>query len=263
MAEISGAREAVLTTTANVLLDARRTGKPLQDLPADLMPANEAEAFFVQDVMMKAYGEVGGYKIGARGPEQVPFFAPMPTAWMGENGSLFKGAMHRLHGVEAEIAFRMGADLRPRATPYTREQVLAAVGSCHPAIEVVESAFVDPRAVPREASFADMQMHGGFVAGPAIDEWQTIDWAAEAVTLTIDSSVRAEKVGSNPGGNDLVRLLVYLANEGTARTHGLRAGQYITTGSWTGLLWANALDTVKVEFAHAQAVSLQFAGRGD
>lgn len=262
MAAIIGAREGVLTTTANVLLNARRTGNPIQNLPPELMPANDAEAFFVQDTMMQAYGEIGGYKIGARGPDQEPFFAPMPAAWMGENGSLFRGAMHRLHGVEAEIAFRMGADLPPRATPYTREEVFAAIGSCHPAIEIVEAAFVDPRAVPREASFADMQMHGGFVAGPAIADWQSIDWSAEAVTLTIDSSVRAEKTGSNPGGNDLLRLLVYLANEGAARTHGLRAGQFITTGSWTGLLWANALDTVRVTFATAGVVSLEFAGQG-
>ncbi len=263
MATIPGAREGVLYDTANVLLNARRTGTPIHNLPANLMPANDAEAFFVQDVMMRAYGEVGGYKIGARGPEEEPFFAPMPAAWMGENGTLFRGAMHRLHGVEAEIAFRMGTDLPPRATPYTRDEVVAAIGSCHPAIEIVETAFVDPRAVPREASFADMQMHGGFVAGPPITDWQSIDWSAEAVTLTIDSSVRAEKVGSNPGGSDLVRLLVYLANEGAARTHGLRAGQFVTTGSWTGLLWANALDAVSVHFATAGSVSLEFAGQGE
>ena len=263
MDNISGAREGVLSTTANVLLNARRTGKPIQNLPADLMPSNDAEAFFVQDTMMRAYGEIGGYKIGARGPDQEPFFAPMPLSWMGENGSVFRGAMRRLHGVEAEIAFRMGADLQKRATAYTREEVVAAIASCHPAIEVVESAFVDPRAVEREASFADMQMHGGFVAGPAIADWQLIDWSAEAVTLVIDGSVRAEKVGSNPGGNDLLRLMVYLANEGSARTGGLRAGQYVTTGSWTGLLWANALDAVMVEFAHAGSVTLQFAGRGE
>ncbi len=261
MADSSGSRQNVLYSTANVLLDARRTGKPLENLPADLMPADEAEAFFVQDIMMKAYGEIGGYKIGARGPDQEPFFAPMPAGWMGESGSMFRGAMHRLHGVEAEIAFRMGTDLPPSATPYTREAVIAAIASCHPAIEMVESAFTDPRTVAREASFADMQMHGGFVSGPAIANWQSIDWATEAVTLTIDGSVRTQKVGSNPGGNDLLRLLVYLANEGAKRTHGLHEGQFITTGSWTGLLLANPLDAVVVEFAHAGSVSLQLAGR--
>ena len=259
MAEISGAREAVLYNTANALLDARRTNMPLPDLPADLQPADENEAFFVQDVMAETFGAIGGWKISARGADAEPFFAPMPQAWISESGTVFGGTTHRLRGVECEIAFRLGQDLPRRGTAYTREELSASLASCHPAIEIIESAFVDPLAVARPASFADMQMHGGFVAGPAITDWQSIDWAAEKVTLVVDGSVRVEKIGSNPAGTDLLRLLVYLANQGAARTGGLRAGQYVTTGSWTGITWAGAASTVMAEFAHAGSADLRFA----
>ena len=261
MPPLTAAREAVLFDTADFLLNHRRTGVPVEDLPLQLRPVTEQEAFFVQDTMIRAYGEIGGWKIGARTPDGVPFFAPMPEAWMGENGTLFRGPMHRLHGVEAEIAFQFVRDLPPRAELYTRDEVAAAIGSCHPAIEIIESAIKDPLAVARESMFADMQMHGGFVAGPAVPQWTEIDWQNEPVRLMVDGSVREERVASNPGGVDFLRLLTFLANEGAVRTGGLRAGQWVTTGSWTGVTWATPSAEVRVEFGHAGRVSMQFESK--
>ncbi|MFN2975485.1 2-keto-4-pentenoate hydratase [Terriglobus aquaticus] len=261
MTELSAARENVLFRTADFLLDHRRTGEPVADIPEELLPLSEQEAFFVQDTMMRAYDEIGGWKIGARSPDGTPFFAPMPAQWMGANGTLFRGPMHRLHGVEAEIAFQLKSDLPKRSEPYTRDEVLSAIGSCHSAIEVIESALLEPLSAPRESMMADMQMHGGFVAGPAIPNWQDIDWQKEGVHLMVDGSVRVENVASNPGGTDFLRLLTYLANEGSHRTGGLRAEQWITTGSWTGVTWATPSAQVSVEFDHAGSVSLQFAAQ--
>ncbi len=259
MMSVSAAREAVLQQTADALLAARRTGLPVADLPPELAPANETEAFAVQDIMGVAFGPVGGWKIGASGPEGVPFFAPMPVAWMGENGTIFTGKTHRLRGVESEIAFHIGKDVQPRTKPYSRNEVIAAIASCHPAIEILESAYVDPMVIPRANMLADLQMHGGFVPGPPVPEWQQIDWSAEHVTLTIDGAVRVENTGSSPAGPDLVRLLVYLANEGAARTHGLKQGDWITTGSWTGVSWAGAGSEAIAHFSNAGRVGMQFA----
>ncbi len=258
MASLSAARESVLLDAANALLNARRTAVPLPDLPVELYPADDDEAFYIQDRMGEAFSPRGGWKVGGHGPDTTPFFAPMPAPWMGENGALFRGQTHRLHGVEAEIAFRLAQDLPPRATPYSREEVVAAVGTCHPAIEILESAFVDPQAVPRVSMLADMQMHGGFVAGPPILEWQKIDWAQESVTLIIEGSVRHESTASNPAGTDLLRLLAFLANEGSARTGGLKRGEWITTGSWTGVTWALAGAAVTARFRQAGDANLQF-----
>lgn len=256
---ISAIREAVLLRTTDELLTARRTHTPLAGLPDELKPTNEAEAFVVQDLMAQAYGTVGGWKVGAAGSQGVPFFAPMPAGWMGENGSLFRGQTHRLLGVEAEIAFRMGADLPRRDEPYTRDEVSASIESCHPAIEILESAFIDPQIVSRTDMLADLQMHGGFVAGPAVPEWHTIDWAAEGITLTVDGAVRYDNKGTAPGGPDLIRLLLYLANEGAARTGGLKRGDWVTTGSWSGLNWASPGAEVIAHFQHAGRATLLFA----
>ena len=119
---ITAAREASLQQTADVLQTARRTYTPIEDLPPSLAPADETEAFAVQDIVAEAFGGRGGWKIGAAGSEGTPFFAPMVAVWMGEDGSLFRGGNHRLRGVEAEIAFQMKDDLPPgpRDTHATR-----------------------------------------------------------------------------------------------------------------------------------------------
>jgi 2-keto-4-pentenoate hydratase len=252
---MTGPRESILQQTANLLLDARRTGNTLAELPAHLVPDGIAEVCFVQDLVAAAFGPVGGYKIGAPSPEATPAFAPMPAAWIAPGGSRLATARYR--GVEAEIAFLVGKDLPPSTTPYTRDEVLAAMASCHPAIEVLESAFTDP-VLSTPGAQSDLQTHGGFVYGPAFEGWRSIDFSKENVVLSIDGVVRVERTGSNTSG-DLLRLLPYLANEGAARTGGLRAGQWITTGSWTGNTLATAGSTVEACFSSAGRVQMFFA----
>jgi 2-keto-4-pentenoate hydratase len=253
---MTGAREAQLTQVVDTLLDARRTATPITDLPTELVPTDIAEVYFVQDKLAAAYGEIGGWKIGAPTPEATPVFAPMPLAWIAASGSTLKNIRYR--GLEAEIAFLVGQDLPPRTTPYSREEVIEAMASCHPAIEVLESAFIDPTQAAKFASLADLQMHGGFIYGPAVANWQSIDFNTEHVTLAVDGVVRVERTGSNTSG-DLVKLLPWLANEGAARTGGLRAGQWITTGSWTGNTLATTDSSVEVLFSTAGRVDLRFA----
>ena len=252
---MNGDREKDLINAANMLLDARRTGVLLQDLPEDLRPTDMTEVYAVQDLVAAAYGTIGGWKIGAPNPETTPLFAPMPRVWIGPANSVVTG---RYRGLEAEIAFLIGRDLPPRATPYTRPEVLDAMASCHPVIEELETALIDPASASRLSSLADLQMHGGFIYGAPFTEWTMNDWGAEQVSLATDGVLRVERTGSNTSG-DLLGLLVYLANEGSARTGGLRAGQWITTGSWTGNTIASAGSSVDVTFSHAGSVSFHFA----
>ncbi|MHB1023904.1 MAG: 2-keto-4-pentenoate hydratase [Acidobacteriaceae bacterium] len=256
---ISAQRKDQLMQAAEILLEARRTLTPISDLPTELQPASQEEAYFVQDQIAIAFGPIGGWKVGAPSPDATPLFAPMPLAWITKSDSLLEGPLHRFRGLEAEIAFCIGKDLPPRTTPYSREEVTAAIGSCHPAIEVLETAIADPRQCARFTQVADIQIHGGFVYGPQVANWQQIDFAREDVSISVDGDVRVEGTGSNPAGTDLLRLVTWLANDGAVRTGGLKAGDWITTGSWTGNTLASAGSTALVNFAHAGRVALRFA----
>jgi 2-keto-4-pentenoate hydratase len=253
---MTGEREKQLMSAAAMLLDARRTNTPIEDLPVDLRPVTLDEAYFVQDRLAIAYGEIGGWKVGAPTADATPMFAPMPWAWIASNNALL-GGRHRFRGLEAEIAFLIGKDLPSREKAYSRDEVEAAITSCHPAIEVIESGLADPLQATKLSMVADLQMHGAFVYGAAVADWQRIDFSKERVTLAVDGVVRVERTGSNTSG-DLRRLLPWLANEGAARTGGLKAGQWVTTGSWTGVSLAIAGSQVDVDFSTAGGVHLRF-----
>ena len=76
---LTAERESHLRSLADLLLDARRTGKTIDALPEHLVPSSMEEAYFVQDEMMTAYGEVGGYKVGAASPDAEPLLTSVTT----------------------------------------------------------------------------------------------------------------------------------------------------------------------------------------
>ncbi len=261
---ISDSRKSDLISAADLFVKARQTAQPIPDLPDALKPASLEEAYFVQDTMAKAIqgGSSDGirsWKVGAPTPDATPLFGPMISGWIGGDASVLGEPRHRFRGLEAEIAFLVGQDLPPREKPYTRAEIIVAIASCHAAIEELETGLVDPSTVERFTMIADLQMHGGFIHGPAVPRWEQIDFARESVTLAVDGTVRVERTGSNTAGSDLLRLVLYLANEGAGRTGGLQRGGWVTTGSWTGNTPASAGSAVEVRFSNAGPVSLRFA----
>lgn len=216
-----------------LLLEARRTRQPIAELPVALRPQTLNEAYAVQDRIAEALGPVGGWKVGAARAGDIPLFAPMPLlGGFARSGQMIAGTLSRMRGIEAEMAFSLGIDLPRRAMPYTRDEVLASIAACHPAIEILETAYEDPDKVDAFSRIADLQMNGGFVYGEAYPDWKKVDLAAEMATMSVDGAVRVESHAIE--GFDPVHLLTWLANEGQSRTGGLQAGDWITTGSWTG-----------------------------
>jgi 2-keto-4-pentenoate hydratase len=254
---VAGVDRERLYQAAEVLLEARRTLQPIDDLPAALRPRTIEEAYFVQDLMLRALGTVGGWKVGATSAEATPLYAPMPGENFAASGELIGKQMRRLRGVEAEIAFLMNKNLPPRSAPYTRDELLDAIASCHPAIELLESALLNPDAADRLTAIADLQSNGGFIYGEAVNGWRNLDFGAENAQLNVDGFVRVTN-GKNGAGADLLRLVLWLANEAQDRTGGLLAGQWITTGSWTGKVLAGSGSTVTAHFPLFGEVTVRF-----
>jgi 2-keto-4-pentenoate hydratase len=64
------------------------------------------------------------------------------------------GANH-MRVAEAEFAFRMAVDLPPRREPYSVDEVLAAVATLHPTIEIPDSRYDDFTVVGAAQLIAD------------------------------------------------------------------------------------------------------------
>ena len=61
---------------ARALYAARRDGVRLA--PGALQPADQQAAYAIQDATLAALGTIGGWKVGARGPNLEPHCAPLP-----------------------------------------------------------------------------------------------------------------------------------------------------------------------------------------
>jgi 2-keto-4-pentenoate hydratase len=220
-----------------LLLDARRTRRALEALPPESRPADAAAAYAVQDELVAALGGIGGWKVGASSPTAEPGCSPLPAPGIVRSGHAFARDAFRLNGLEAELAFTLGRDLPPRAAPYTEADVLAALRSVHPAIEIVDSRFADIRSVDPLSALADFASHGALVVGPGRAGDLHVDQTRQRVRLAAGGTTLYEGIGGNAAG-DVFRLLAWLANHAAARCGGLRAGQIVTTGSCSGLSFA-------------------------
>lgn len=241
---------------AALFLTTRRGASPrLDGLPEAMRPATEADAYGIQHAVSAAMGGIDGWKVGSPNPAATHFTcAPLPSGTVSDGPLTVRGSDR---GVEAEIALRLGRDLPPRETPYSLAEVRDAIASAHPAIEVLESRFVDAAAAGAMSALADSLSNHSLVLGPAIAGWNDIDLTTETVRLLVDG-VEIKTGTANPGG-EMLRLVAWLANEGTRWAGGLRAGQVVTTGSWTGKDYTAPGAEVAAQFARCGTATLRFA----
>lgn len=242
---------------AAALLLAVRDGRSplLDDLPPALQPQSEADSYAIQRAVVARLGPIGGWKVGSPAPDSPRFTcAPIPAAAIMADGATITGS-DRV--VEAEIAVRLGRDLPPREQPYTAADLRAAIASVHPALEILATRFADGTAAGPLATLADASSNHSLLLGPPVAGWEAVELAEETVQLRVDGTVVKTGTG-NPGG-DMLRLLVWLANTGARAAGGLRAGQAVTTGSWTGKDPAGPGQTVVAQFGRCGAATLRFA----
>lgn len=180
-------------------------------------------------------GTLGGWKVGARGPQAEPACAPLPRSGLMPSGARLTGPRWAMRGVELELAIRLGRDLPPHPTAAQMQQ---AVDSVLPVIEIVETRLADWKDSSPLAQMADLQSHGALVLGePQRVAPASLDLRTVEAYLAFDGQPVASTRGGNPA-QDLWRLLEWLATHAASQGMPLRAGDVITTGSCTGMLFA-------------------------
>lgn len=224
---------------ALILAEARRSGQPIEGLPSEVAPTTEEEAWAVQREVMRLLGlSVGGWKCAAP-PGRPQSGAAMPAAGFVRSPARQALPWGQQLGIEAEIAIRIGADLPGRpGRPYTRADILDAIAGVMAAIELVQSRYTDLRAVSNFEAMADSIAHFGFVYGEDAPGWRSLDLAKRPVRLTFGEEVKVDQIGGNPSSDPLLPV-VWLANRLPEIGTHLRAGEVVTTGSCTGLIFAN------------------------
>jgi 2-keto-4-pentenoate hydratase len=219
---------------AALLIATRRGRQRIERLPEACRPVDVAAGYALQSKVVAGLGEVGGYKIGAGGPDETPLYAPILTHEIHPSGvslslAAFPGAL-----IEAEIAFRLRCDLPHRDAAYDLAEVAAAVETL-PALEIFGSRYLDPGAVSEGENLADCLANAGLIVGqpftpPRSGHDASRDIASWNIDLVIDGKTGSVRAARHPVGDPL-RLVVWLANHLRGRGDGLRTGQVVTTGA--------------------------------
>ena len=240
---------------AELLLSARRDrSQRLRAIPEAIRPKTAEQSYLIQREIMTQLGAIGGWKVGSPSASAETFTcAPLPARGILNSPAEITGSDR---GIEAEIAVRLGADLPARDARYTEAELRGAIASAHPAIEVLDSRFADPGAADPLSALADSLSHHSLVLGPPIPDWERLDIAAESVRVLLDGREVKHGAGNPAGG--MVRLLLWLANTGARWAGGLREGQVVTTGSWTGKDVAAPGEEARIRFDHCGEVSMRF-----
>lgn len=220
-----------ISHAVSVLLDARRSGR--QVAPPFALRDRDA-IYAIQDGVAQATGPVAGWKTGARTPTAEPSAAPLLAGSLVRSPARFDGKTMHMIGVEVEISFHIVRDILSRSDPVGRDEALDAVGDAFVGMEVVDTRLADFENVSPEWLSADNQMNHALVIGDSVKAWRALDWTNLQVRLAIDGKVELDQKGGL-GAVDPVRPLAWMIDHAVRFRGGIRKGQAITTGSWTGL----------------------------
>jgi 2-keto-4-pentenoate hydratase len=240
---------------AHILVQARRDMTPLTGLPDALKPTSIDEAHAIQDEVSHQLGKlIAGFKAMAPANGE-------PTRGVIYGGTIFPSpcklpaAKVPQCGVEGEVAFIFRRDLPARAQPYTRNEVASVVDACA-VIEVVHSRFAQKAPVSNLEKLADSISNGALVHDVPQSDWRDLQLGKLKVTLKVNGKSRIDQIGGHPTGDPL-GIAVVLANLWRDKG-GVRAGQFVTCGSFTGLIFLKPGDICSVRFEDLGAAEVTF-----
>jgi 2-keto-4-pentenoate hydratase len=238
----------------NALRDARKSGEKLTHYPGPA-PQSMAEAFAIQSAVRTSIGwKQAGWKIGCTSQKAQralhtdgPFPGPIYHEQLFSSGTLVQTLASNSRTTEPEIAFTMARDLPQRNETWSVDEVLSAVATVHPAIEIV-----NPR-LPRgfndvvEWYVADGGLSHALVLGPGVLPPTRTDYAKITNRVSINGQNKYTGLGANAlGGPELA--LTWLVNDLIAKGLFLRGGDVVTTGVITEVFDTKLGDFVEATY---------------
>jgi 2-keto-4-pentenoate hydratase len=239
-------------------------GQRADEIPSTFQPKTRAEGYAIQALVERRSAKpLFGWKIAATskaGQAHINVDGPLAGRLLAEkafsSGATLPFGANHMRVAEAEFAFRIARDLPPRSDLYRDDEVIAAIGSLHPAIEIPDSRYNDFTAVGAAQLIADNGCAHLFVLGEAASEcWRDIDLVEHAVRA-VNDTLTHDGNGGRVLGDPLVAL-TWLVNELSGLGITLHAGEVVTTGTCITPLPIAAGDEVKADFGVLGQVSVR------
>jgi 2-keto-4-pentenoate hydratase len=249
---------------AAALAAGRKSGEKLAAYPGP-KPIDKKHAFAIQSMAREMLGwERIGWKCGCtslRAQESLGTDAPFPGSLYRErlyrSGDMVETHASNSRVTEPEIAFTMARDLKARGKAYDVDEVLAAVASVHPSIEVVNPRLPKGFGDVVEWYIADGALNDSIVLGNAVKPLAREAYAKIRVRAEQNGKIVGEGTGAEAlGGPEIV--LTWLANDLIDKGLYLREGDIISTGVVVGVFTSKLGDRVEATYDALGRIAIQF-----
>ena len=250
---------------ARAILEARRTGVLLDTLAPNDQPRSLEEGYIIQQAATAEWpDQIAGWKVGATSKEvqallgiSEPAYGPVFKNDVFQSPAAVSGRRfpHRL--LESEFAFRFGKSIPSRPEPYTRHEIVEAVDALLPAFEIISPRFTSFRGHPVSHVIADFCANGGAVLGKLCSDWRNIELSSHVVSLSINGVERQRGTGAIVLDSPL-NVLDCFVNMLSQHGGEIQAGQFVMTGTTTGLHALKLSHAAKADFGLLGAVEVVF-----
>ncbi|WP_050470948.1 hypothetical protein [Pannonibacter phragmitetus] len=251
--KLDAALEARLTQASAMLAECRRQGGALERLPEAARPQSMLEGYEIQRRVHALLGDapVRHWKTSETGPK-----GAMTAPIHGSRIFTSPASVGRVNALETEIALQLGQDLPFRdGEPYSREDVLAAVSHYALAFELCASRWL-AKDVEVEEKIADCLSNDGLVLGTPVPFTGDILSPVKRLVLMRDGTPEPFA----PNDIDPAGSLTAYVNAGGDRFGGFKAGDWIITGSMSGVQNAPAPGLWTARWDDRLEISLTITG---
>lgn len=262
--------ESFLRAAAASLLDAYRSGRPVDPLSRAEPELTIADAYEIQSMQVESWAAEGravlGYKVGLTSEAMRtqlgvdrPDFGVLVDGMIEPSGSVVATSAFISPRVEPEISVVLGQELRgPGLAEVDVERAIERVVGT---LEIIDSRIADWR-ITIVDTIADNASSGGVVVGDLTLPLRDIDLVAERVVLKRNGEIVGEGTGAAVLGTP-VAAVTWLANTLGEYGVALPAGSLVMPGSVCAAVPVAAGDRITAEFGVLGTVEVSFAGGSD
>ncbi len=260
---------AAIKQANDLLFNTWMKGDVIEALPSACTPSSRAEGYAIQALTAEhSTKPLYGWKIAATsiaGQKHIGVDGPMGGRLIAERvvaeGSALSLQGNRMRVAECEFAFKMKHTLIPRIAAYSVKEVMDAVASLHPAIEIPDSRYAAFEKVGAPQLIADSACAHWFMLGKASTaNWRSMNLATHAVTASVTNQGAMKHhhgTGANVLGDPCIAL-TWLVNELSQLGLALEAGQVVTTGTCIVPIAIKPGDDVRVSFGAIGEIEARF-----
>jgi len=239
----------------------------ITNFDSDLIPSNQAEAYYIQNTVHNSinseYDDVIGRKIGCTTKVMQNYLKiDHPCAGTIRKSNSFKSGdnlelqSYTKAGVECEIAVKLKNNI-PFGDNYTQEDILIYIDSIFPAIEVVDDRYDNWKNFSADHLIADDFFSAGCVLGR--EEFKVDFKNIELIkgTMYVNDKEIGQGLGKHILGNPL-NALIWLAGRKDIIGNFIPKNSIILLGSLVETYWVSKGDKVEINIEGMDSVYINF-----